>query len=201
MEHEDPDTAAFEARIAFLAGKEAGLLCVSATATNQLAVRTLLTQPPHSIVVDARAHHFLNEAGGAALFSQATTHIAHPANNLYLTAEDIEDKLQLGDDIHMAPTRLIVLENTFNGVCVPPDVSWGVRELADHHGIKMHLDGARAWNAAAAILEEKGGDHTNEEELRSALTAVLAPFDTASLCLSKGLGAPLGSWVTRANEL
>lgn len=144
-------------------------------------------------MVDARAHHFLNEAGGAALFSQATTHIAHPANGLYLTASDIEDKLQLGDDIHMAPTRLIVLENTFNGVCVPHEVSWGVRELAVRHGIKMHLDGARAWNAAAAAIEERGRDATNEEHVKEALSAVLAPFDTASLCLSKGLGAPLGS--------
>ncbi|KLT44734.1 hypothetical protein CC85DRAFT_270740 [Cutaneotrichosporon oleaginosum] len=191
VELEDPDTAAFEARVAALAGKEAGLLCASATGSNQLAVRSLFAQPPHSVVVDARAHHFQNEAGGAALFSQATTHTARPANGLYLTAEDIEPVLQLGDDVHMAPTRLIVLENTMDGVVVPDDVAWGVRRLADPHGIKMHLDGARAWNAAAAAVLSEGGD--GEEGLRTSLSNICAPFDTASLCLSKSLGAPLGS--------
>jgi threonine aldolase len=191
VELEDPDTAAFEARVARLAGKEAGLLCASATGSNQLAVRSLLAQPPHSIVVDGRAHHFLNEAGGAALFSQATTHTAKPANGLYLTAEDVEPVLQLGDDVHMAPTRLIVLENTMDGVIVPNEVGWAVRGLADAHGIRMHLDGARAWNAAAAALDEAGKEAT-EENLGEALGAVCAPFDTVSLCLSKSIGAPLG---------
>lgn len=93
----------------------------------------------------------------------------------------------------MAPTRLIVLENTFNGVIVPAEVAWGVRKLADEHGMKLHLDGARAWNAAAAVIEEKGKDPRNEDDVKDALSAVLAPFDTASLCLSKGLGSPMGS--------
>ncbi|BEJ15022.1 hypothetical protein CspHIS471_0407890 [Cutaneotrichosporon sp. HIS471] len=189
VELEDPDTVAFEARVARLAGKEAGLLCTSATGTNQIAVRSLLAQPPHSVVVDGRAHHFLNEAGGAALFSQATTHTALPENGLYLTAEDIEPVLQLGDDIHMAPTRLIVLENTMDGVVVPNEVAWGVRKLADQHAIKMHLDGARAWNAAAAALE---GKEASEENITEALSAVCAPFDTVSLCLTKSIGAPVG---------
>ncbi|BEI92197.1 uncharacterized protein CcaverHIS019_0410170 [Cutaneotrichosporon cavernicola] len=198
VELEDPDTVAFEARVARLAGKEAGLLCTSATGTNQIAVRSLLAQPPHSVVVDGRAHHFLNEAGGAALFSQATTHTALPENGLYLTAEDIEPVLQLGDDIHMAPTRLIVLENTMDGVVVPNEVAWGVRKLADQHGIKMHLDGARAWNAAAAALE---GKEASEENITEALSAVCAPFDTISLCLTKSIGAPVGSVLVGSKEV
>lgn len=193
VEREDPSTSEFEQRIARLAGKESALLCVSATMTNQLAVRSHLVQPPHSIVVDARAHHFLNEAGGAAVFSQATTHIAHPSNGLYLTAADVEDNLQLGDDIHSAPTRLIVLENTMNGVIVPQTVVSEISQLAGRHGIKMHLDGARAWNVAAALIEEQGLSPTKEADIATALSSVLAGFDTASLCLSKGIGAPMGS--------
>ncbi|KAL1413687.1 hypothetical protein Q8F55_001466 [Vanrija albida] len=192
VEGEDATTTALEERIARLAGKEAALLCLSATMCNALAVRSHLMQPPHSIIVDARAHTFKNEVGGAALFSQATSHALTPKNGLYLVREDIEPELQLGYDVHTAPTRLIMLEDTLNGVVVPTGEVERIAAMAGAHGIPLHVDGARVWNSAAALIARDGGVQ-DEAGLGAALAGILAPYATASLCLSKGLGAPLGS--------
>lgn len=192
VESEDSTTTALEERIARLAGKEAALLCLSATMCNALAVRSHLMQPPHSIIVDARSHTFKNEVGGAALFSQATSHALTPRNGLYLVREDIEERLELGNDVHIAPTRLIMLEDTLNGVVVPTEEVERIAALAGEHGILLHVDGARVWNSAAAAIEKSGGVQ-DDAALGKALGDILAPYSTASLCLSKGLGAPLGS--------
>lgn len=197
---EDSATAALEERIAKMAGKEAALLGVSGTMTNQLAIRTHMKQPPHSVITDNRAHVHLMEAGGIAVFSQATTHALAPSNGLHLTAEDIEPALQLGENIHIAPTKLICLENTLSGIVFPQDEVVRISELAKKHGVAMHLDGARAWNVAAAELERRGLDPASEEDRTAVLSDLLAPFDTASLCLSKGIGAPIGSAIVGSKE-
>lgn len=191
--HEDPSTAALEERIAAMTGKEAAMFGPSGTMTNQLAIRTHLKQPPHSVITDHRAHVHMMEAGGIAMFSQATTHGLVPANGIHLTVEDIAPALQLGEDIHIAPTRLICLENTLSGMIFPQDEVVRIGNMAKEHGIAMHLDGARAWNVAAAEIENRGLDATSENDRTEVLTDILAPFDTASLCLSKGIGAPIGS--------
>lgn len=193
VEHEDATTSALEARLAAMAGKEAGLFCASSTMSNQLAIRSILTSPPHSIVSDVRSHSLNYEAGGAAFFSQATTYAAHPSNSHYLTAEDVDIALALGSDIHTAPTRLIILENTINGIIHPQEEIEGISELAESHKIPMHLDGARLWNTAAAAIEKRGLDACSEADKTAVLSSLLRPFATASLCLSKGLGAPIGS--------
>lgn len=144
------------------------------------------------------------------MFSQATTHQIFPSNRIHLTVSDIEPALQLGTDIHSAPTKLICLENTLSGMIFPQEEIVKIGELARKHDIGMHLDGARIWNVAAAEVERRGLDAWSEEDLQtvwvrrgrvlsfadeSRMTDLLDPFDTASLCLSKGIGAPIGSSV------
>ncbi|WVQ85408.1 hypothetical protein IAT38_007573 [Cryptococcus sp. DSM 104549] len=197
---EDPSTTALERRIAKLTGKEAAMFAVSGTMTNQLAIRTHMKQPPHSVITDHRAHVHKMEAGGIAMFSQATTHQLVPENGINLTVDDIEPALQLGTNIHIAPTKLICLENTLSGIIYPQEEVVKIGELARKHDISMHLDGARIWNVAAAEVERRGLDATKEEDLQTVLTDLIAPFDSASLCLSKGIGAPIGSAIVGTKE-
>ncbi|RSH80143.1 Threonine aldolase [Saitozyma podzolica] len=197
---EDDATSSLERRIAKLAGKEAALFAVSGTMTNQLSIRTHMKQPPHSIITDHRAHVHKMEAGGIAMFTQATTHQLVPSNGIYLTLEDIEPALVLGTNIHYAPTKLICLENTLSGMIFPQDEVVRIGGLARKHDIGMHLDGARIWNVAAAEIERRGLDARKEEDLETVLTDLLEPFDSASLCLSKGIGAPIGSAIVGTKE-
>lgn len=182
----DQCTIALEAHVARITGKEAGLFCASGTMTNQLAIRTHLLQPPHSVLCDARAHVHCNEAGGIAHHSQATTLPIIPQNGRHLTLKDVKPALILSDNIHYAPTRLISLENTLNGTIFPQDDIVAISEYAHSVGVKMHLDGARIWNVAA--------------ETGISLQVLCEPFDTVSLCLSKGIGAPIGSILVGSHE-
>jgi len=176
---QDKATNQLQERIAKLAGKEAALFCVSGTMTNQLAIRTHLTQPPHSVICDARAHIHRYEAGGIAHHSQATTMPVVPSNGRYITLEDIMPNLILEPDIHFCPTRLVCLENTLQGMVMPHEETVRISEFAREKGIAMHCDGARMWEVQA-----KTG---------LSLKELCAPFETVSLCMSKGLGAPIGS--------
>ncbi|KAI8608572.1 pyridoxal phosphate-dependent transferase [Chytriomyces sp. MP71] len=177
---DDPTILELEALGASLSGHEAALFCTSGTMTNQLGIRTLLTSPPHSIVADARSHIFNYEASGVAHHSQALIIPVSPdAGKNHLTAEALARRIIVDDDVHHAPTRVICLENTLGGEVFPYDEMVKISELARKHGIFMHLDGARLWNASAAT----GIDMKRYCQL----------FDTVSLCLSKGLGAPIGS--------
>ncbi|GAA5893487.1 hypothetical protein JCM5296_007470 [Sporobolomyces johnsonii] len=176
---EDQATNDLQDRIAKLAGKEAGLFCVSGTMTNQLAIRTHLTQPPHSIILDARSHVHLYEAGGVAFHSQATSHAVPPRNGHHLTLEEVLDNAVFGEDIHSAPTKLVALENTLSGMVFPQEEIIRISDCMRANGIIMHCDGARMWEVVA-----KTG---------MSLEELCRPFDTVSLCMSKGLGAPIGS--------
>ena len=100
------------------------------------------------------------------MFSQATTHQLVPSNHVNLTVDDIEPALQLGSNIHIAPTKLITLENTLSGMIFPQDEVVRIGELARKHGIAMHLDGARIWNVAAVEIEQRGLDARKDEDLR-----------------------------------
>ncbi|KAG0662778.1 Threonine aldolase [Rhodotorula mucilaginosa] len=176
---EDQATNDLQDKIAKMAGKEAGLFCVSGTMTNQLAIRTHLTQPPHSIILDARSHVHLYEAGGVAMHSQASSHAVPPKNGHHLTLEEVLDNCVFGEDIHSAPTKLVSLENTLSGMVFPQEEIIRISDCMRANGIIMHCDGARMWEVAA-----KTG---------MSLEELCRPFDTVSLCLSKGLGAPVGS--------
>ena len=176
---EDPTTSSLEADMASLAGHEAGLLVMSGTMGNQVSLRSHLTQPPHSVLCDYRSHIFVYEAGGVASLSGAQIMAVRPSNGSYLTLEDVQNNIILSDDVHACPTKVIELENTLNGTVLPLEEVRKISAFARQHGIKMHLDGARIWEAVAAGA--------------GSLPEFTTCFDSASMCFSKGLGAPIGS--------
>ncbi|ORY78091.1 pyridoxal phosphate-dependent transferase [Leucosporidium creatinivorum] len=184
---EDQATSDFEEKVARLAGKEAAMFAVSGTMTNQLAIRAHLTQPPHSIVLDSRAHIHQHEGGAAALLSQATSRTIKPENGHHITLDEVLDIIVEGDDIHTAPTKIVCLENTLSGMVFPQDEIVKISEAMHDHGILMHLDGARLWEVVAAS--------------GSSLEELCRPFDSVSLCMSKGLGAPVGSVLVGSKEI
>ena len=176
---EDPTTNDLESYMATRTGHEAALFVLSGTMGNQLAIRTHLTQPPHSVLCDYRAHILEWEAGGVASLCGALVKGVVPSNGVYLTLEDVQKNVKLGDEIHGAPTRVISLENTLGGTIMPLSEIKKISAFAKEHEIKLHLDGARIWEAVVAGAGSLP-DFTSE-------------FDSVSLCFSKGLGAPVGS--------
>ncbi|KAI0845274.1 pyridoxal phosphate-dependent transferase [Daldinia vernicosa] len=184
---EDPTTIDLEAHVASLTGKEAGLFVLSGTMGNQIALRTLLTQPPHGVLTDHRSHIIQYEAGGVASLSGAMIKAVVPSNGNYLTLEDVQSNVTLGDEVHSCPTRVISLENSLAGLVTPLDEVRRISEFAREHGILMHCDGARLWEVVAS-----GG---------GSLQDFCQYFDTVSLCFSKGLGAPIGSIIVGSKPL
>lgn len=176
---EDNTTTEFEAYIASLTGKEDALLVMSGTMGNQIALRSLLTQPPHAILCHYNAHIQVSEAGGCSSLSQAHMQPVVPSNGVYLTLEDIKREAIISNNIHLAPTRVISLENTLAGAVTPLAEIQRITQFARENNILMHLDGARIWEVVASGA--------------GSLPDFLACFDTAQLCFSKGLGAPIGS--------
>lgn len=177
---EDKDTLELETKVALMAGKEAGLFCVSGTLSNQIGLRANLHQPPHTILCDYRGHVYSHEAGGLATLSQAMVTPVHPSNGIHLTLEDIIDNFIPDDgDIHSAPTKVVSLENTLHGLLFPLDEIKRISAWCKAHNVKLHLDGARLWNASA--------------ETGISIKEYCSYFDSVSLCLSKSLGAPIGS--------
>ena len=176
---EDPTVRRLEARVAELLGKEAALWVPTGVMSNQIAIR-LHTRSGDEAVVAERSHLFHYEAAApAALWGVQL----RPVGDLggVPTAAEVEAVVQGGYDWE-ARTSLVCLENTVNkagGVAVPLDATRPVAEVARRHGLALHLDGARLWNAALALGETEA--------------ALAAPFDTVTVSLSKGLGAPAGS--------
>ncbi|KAG0231136.1 Threonine aldolase [Actinomortierella wolfii] len=177
--NEDDSVKKLERYVAALCGQEAALYCSSGTMTNQLALRVHLSNPPQSAMVDIRSHVFNYEAGGISFHSQAAVYPVMPSNGKYLTAEDVASKMILDVDVHYAPTRVVSLENTLNGTIMPIEEMERIRALTREHGIKLHLDGARLWHASMAT--------------GISMKEYCSHFDSVSLCLSKGIGAPIGS--------
>ncbi|KAF2433398.1 aromatic amino acid beta-eliminating lyase/threonine aldolase [Tothia fuscella] len=176
---EDPTTNDLEHFISELTGKEAALLVLSGTMGNQVSLRTHLGGPPNAILCDARAHVLQYEAGGASSLSGALIRGVKPANGAFLTHEEVVKNTVITDDVHDCPTTVISLENTLNGNIMPLEEVKKISAFARENGVIMHLDGARLWEAVAAGAGE--------------LKEYCSYFDTASLCFSKGLGAPIGS--------
>ncbi|KAI0145045.1 pyridoxal phosphate-dependent transferase [Xylariaceae sp. FL1272] len=186
VSQEDETTNDLEAYCAALTGTQSALFVLSGTMGNQLALRALLTQPPHSVLCDSRSHVFNSEAGGVALLTSAMVRPATPRNGLYLTLEDVEDHFQPAGSIIGCPTKVISLENTLHGVIAPLKEVQRISAFAKRNNVKMHCDGARLWEAAAAGA--------------GSLTDYVACFDTVTLCFSKGLGAPVGSILVGDSE-
>lgn len=179
--NEDQATILLESKVAALAGKEAGLFCVSGTLSNQIGLRVNLLQPPHSVLCDYRAHVYVNEAGGLATLSQAMVQPIIPKNGIHLTLEDDILPVFITDDgeIHGAPTKVISLENTLGGVIFPLEEIKKISQFCKQNNVRLHLDGARLWNASV--------------ETGISIEEYCSYFDSVSLCLSKSLGAPIGS--------
>lgn len=176
---DDPSVQELEAYGAALFGKEAALFCPSGTMTNQIALK-IHTNAPGEVMCDALSHIYQYEGGGAGFISGLATHLLQ-GDGGRLTAEQIEQAIR-PDDVHFPITQLVSLENTCNkagGTVYELLEIKKIRQLCEQKGIKLHLDGARVFNAIAAA------DYT-EKELGE-------QFDTLSVCLSKGLGAPVGS--------
>ena len=181
---EDPVTNSFQDYVAALIGHEGSLLVVSGTMGNQVALRAALGAPPHSILADHRAHIIALEGGGASSLCGALVKMVVPSNGHHLTLEDVKKHSTLTDTVYDCPTRVIALENTLCGTVIPLSDIRAISQWAraQNPPIHMHLDGARLWEAVAAT--------------GCTLRQVGECFDSIQLCLTKGLGAPIGSVVT-----
>ena len=176
---EDPTVNELERVTAELLGKEAAVFVPSGTMANQLAVRAQ-TRPGDEIVLEAGAHVFNKEAGAAAALSGVTCRPIVGRRGIF-TAADLLKALRPAD-VHHAPVRLVCVENTHNeggGAVWPLETLEDLAGAAHAHGISVHMDGARLWNASVA---------SGVPESRHA-----ALCDSVSVCYSKGLGAPVGS--------
>ena len=176
---DDPIVNQLEAETAALLGKEAALYTPSGTMANQLAIRGH-TEPGDEIIVEAEAHLYYYEGGAPAVLSGVMCRCANGQRGIF-TGADVEAALRPADQ-HFPRTRLVCLENTHNrggGKIWPIHQVKEVAATARQHGLLLHLDGARLWNASVAtgIPEREYAAH----------------FDTVSVCFSKGLGAPVGS--------
>ncbi|TIA99635.1 hypothetical protein E3P96_02878 [Wallemia ichthyophaga] len=179
----DATIAALESKMAKMAGKEAAMWVVSGTQANQISLRTHLHQPPHSILCDHRAHIYCWESGAISVLSQAQCTPVIPRNRRHLTVHDIAHSMIPDGNIHFAPTKVISLENTLSGTILPLAEAQRIRQYALNHPNKpkMHLDGARLFDAVVA----EG----------VSLTDYCDNFDSVSLCIQKGTGAPVGSMI------
>ena len=176
---EDPSLNLLQEKMADLLGKEKALFVASGTMGNLVSILTH-THHGDEVILEANAHPFHYEAAGAAAFGGVQLHTV-PGNRGILDAADIAPAIRPNDP-HFATTRLICLENTHNrggGKIYPLPEIQRIKELADTHRIAMHLDGARLFNASVAAGVPPA--------------TFCAPFDSVSVCLSKGLGCPVGS--------
>jgi threonine aldolase len=182
---EDPTLNRLQARAAQIVGKEAALFVPSGTMANQVAIRAW-TRPGDAIVVGRGAHVFMYESGAAAALSGVQPVLV--GDEGLFGADDLREAIYPPDD-HYARTSLVCVENTHNGSggrVFPAEDQVEIAKAAREAGLRMHLDGARLFNAAVAT-------GLSAAELAE-------PFDSVSFCLSKGLGAPVGSLVCGSAE-
>ena len=174
---DDPTVNRLQERLAEMAGMEAGLFMPSGTQSNLAALMTHCARGDEYLVGQI-AHTYKYEGGGAAVLGSIQPQPIENAADGTIPLDKLRAAVKPHDD-HFARTRLIALENTIHGQVLPHDYVESVSTFAREAGLAMHLDGARVFNAVVA-----GG---------RSLEAVCAPFDSVSICLSKGLGAPVGS--------
>ena len=174
---EDPTVNALESFAAELLGKEAGLFLASGTQSNLVALLTHC-QRGDEYIAGATAHTYQFEGGGAAALGGIQPQTLPFEADGSLDLQSVEALIK-PENVHFANTRLLCLENTQDGKASGAEYFNQARALVDRHGLGLHLDGARYFNAAVAT----GGS----------ISAIAAPCDTISICLSKGLGAPVGS--------
>jgi len=177
---DDPTVNALQEKAARMFGMEDALFCPSGTMTNQLAIR-VHTQPGSDVICDKYSHIYLYEGGGIMLNSLSSVKLLD-GNRGRVTAAQVEEAISPENDIHSTCTRLVSLENTMNkggGAYYDINEIKAIRQLCWDRKIPLHLDGARLFNA----LVETGETPEQYGQL----------FDSISICLSKGLGCPVGS--------
>jgi threonine aldolase len=176
---EDPSINELENLAAETFGMEASVFCPSGTMTNQIAIKCH-TQPGDEVICDVSSHIYQYEGGGIAFNSGASVKLIHGDRGL-VTAEQVVDSIN-PDDVHKPHSSLVSLENTSNrggGSCYELQEIRKIRQVCDENRLKLHLDGARLFNA----LVEKKQTPKQYGQI----------FDSISVCLSKGLGSPVGS--------
>lgn len=184
---EDPTVNALEEKSAKLFGKEAAMFCPSGTMTNQIAIK-ILTQPGDEVICDKTAHIYLYEGGGIAYNSGCSVRLLEGQRGQF-TAEQVEQAVNV-ENIHFPRTSMVSIENTSNkggGSIWDFAEIQRIKQTCNAHNLKLHLDGARIFNALVETGQSPG--------------EMGAPFDTISVCLSKGLGAPVGSVLIGSTEL
>ena len=177
---EDPSINALEGMAADMFGMEAAVFCPSGTMTNQIAIKCH-TQPGDEVICDHDSHIYQYEGGGIAFNAGCSVRLLH-GDRGRITADQVEGGINTPGDVHKAVSRLVSLENTANrggGSCYDFSEIEKIRTVCDRHGLAFHLDGARLFNALVAT--------------GTSALAYGRVFDSISICLSKGLGAPVGS--------
>ncbi|MGI9153250.1 MAG: low-specificity L-threonine aldolase [Rubrivivax sp.] len=178
---DDPTVNALQERIAAMLGKEAALFVPTGTQSNLCGLMAHCGRGDEYLV-GQMAHTYRWEGGGAAVLGSIQPQPLTQAADGTIALAEIEAAIK-PDDAHFARTRLLALENTWGGKVLPQDYVLQATDLAHARGLATHLDGARLFNAAVAT----GGD------ARDTARRLAEPFDTVSVCFSKGLGAPVGS--------
>ncbi|MBL8101181.1 MAG: low-specificity L-threonine aldolase [Anaerolineales bacterium] len=177
---DDPTVNALQAKAASMLGKEDSLFVPSGTMGNLLAL-LVHCQRGDEAIVGEKSHIYLNEAGGMAALGGIYPHPVTNQRDGTLALDDIRASIQT-EDVHHTITRLICIENTQNvcgGIALTAEYTAQVGKLAKENGLKFHIDGARIFNAAAALNVD--------------VKDLTAPADSVMFCLSKGLAAPVGS--------
>ena len=177
---EDPTVNELEKKLADMFGMDEALFFPTGSMANQAAIK-LHTQPGEQLICDKWAHVYNYEGGGVSFNSGVSCKLVDGDRGM-ITAEQVEDNINPPDFYHSPLTSLVCLENTTNkggGACYDLEEIKKIREVCNKHGLGLHLDGARLFNA----LVKKGEDPRDYGKI----------FDTISVCLSKGLGTPMGS--------
>ena len=184
---EDPTINRLEKKTAEMFGMEAAVFCPSGTMTNQIAIK-VHTRPGQEIICHEYSHVYNYEGGGIAFNSACQVRpLAGPYGKL--EASSVAAALQNPLDMHAAPSRLVVLENTTNkggGACYDLAEIDAIKNICQEKGLGLHLDGARLWNALIAKKQAPKDFGTR--------------FDSISICLSKGLGCPVGSLLLGSSD-
>ncbi len=206
---DDPSVNALQDKIAVMLGFEAALFMPSGTQSNLCALMAHCARGDEYIVGQS-AHTYRYEGGGAAVLGSIQPQPLAQGPDGTMALADIAAAIK-PDDCHFARTRLLCLENTWNGHAMPHTYLQSATALARQHGLAVHLDGARLFNAAVADALEQGeihplgGQRPAQAAQRGGALAqakrIASHFDSVSVCFSKGLGAPMGSALCGSKEL
>lgn len=201
---DDPSVNELQDKLADLLGFDAALFVPTGTQSNLCALMAHC-QRGDEYLVGQMAHTYRWEGGGAAVLGSIQPQPLNHQSDGSLALDDIEAAIK-PDDAHYARTRLLTLENTFGGKLLPFDYVEAATSLAAHHGLGRHLDGARLFNAAVAQARLLSGGAADApalgySDIVAQARRIAGCFDSVSVCLSKGLGAPVGSVLCGSREL